>query len=150
MTANIPSAANYANQTDYLRDTVDRLFTTFNEKIDRLVDRVDDRFDSFRDDLKDVRERLTRIEAQDQPGKIAALEADLRAAGQNIIRVEKGAADELDRLEREFTADKLALEKRLTRMEIIIGPLTAGGSALLAAVVGAIVTMVTGGTGGAG
>ncbi len=50
-------------------------------------------------------------------------------------------------LEREFTADKLALERRLTRMEIIIGPMTAGGSALLAAVVGAIVTMLTKGGG---
>lgn len=129
---------------DRFRDAVDRLFTTLNDKMDRLVDKVDTRFDGFRDDMKDVRDRLTRIEAQDQPQKIAKLEADLKAAGHEIVRVEKEAADELDRLEREFTADKLALEKRLTRMEIIIGPLTAGGSALLAAVVGAIVTMVTG------
>jgi hypothetical protein len=124
-------------------DAVTRLFTTLTQKMDRLTEKVDDRFDGFRDDLKDVRDRLTRIEAQDQPGRIAGLEADLRAAGVEIVRVEKEAADELDRLEREFTADKLALEKRLTRMEIIIGPLTAGGSALLAAVVGAVVTMVT-------
>lgn len=133
---------------DRFRDAVDRLFTTLNDKMDRLVDKVDTRFDGFRDDMKDVRDRLTRIEAQDQPQKIAKLEADLKAAGHEIVRVEKEAADELDRLEREFTADKLALEKRLTRMEIIIGPLTAGGSALLAAVVGAIVTMVTGAGGG--
>ncbi|MFN3836833.1 MAG: hypothetical protein ACK4MI_03880 [Brevundimonas sp.] len=126
-----------------------RFFSTLNDKIDRLVDKVDTRFDGFRDDMKDVRDRLTRIEAQDQPQKIAKMEADLKDANQNLLRVEKEAADELDRLEREFTADKLALEKRLTRMEIIIGPLTAGGSALLAAVVGAIVTMVTG-SGGAG
>ena len=124
-------------------DAVTRLFTTLTQKMDRLTEKVDDRFDGFRDDLKDVRDRLTRIEAQDQPGRIAGLEADLRAAGVEIVRVEKEAADELDRLEREFTADKLSLEKRLTRMEIIIGPLTAGGSALLAAVVGAVVTMVT-------
>lgn len=124
-------------------DTVTRLFTTLNQKIDRLVDKVDQRFDGFHEDMKDVRDRLTRIEAQDQPQKIAKMEADLKAAAQDIMRVEKEAADELDRLEREFTADKLSLEKRLTRMEIIIGPLTAGGSALLAAVVGAIVTMVT-------
>lgn len=124
-------------------DTVTRLFTTLNQKIDRLVDKVDQRFDGFHEDMKDVRDRLTRIEAQDQPQKIAKMEADLKAAALDIHRVEKEAADELDRLEREFTADKLALEKRLTRMEIIIGPLTAGGSALLAAVVGAIVTMVT-------
>lgn len=129
---------------DRFRDAVDRLFTTLNDKMDRLVDKVDTRFDGFRDDMKDVRDRLTRIEAQDQPQKIAKLESDLKAASGEIVRVEKEAADELDRLEREFTADKLALEKRLTRMEIIIGPLTAGGSALLAAVVGAIVTMVTG------
>lgn len=129
---------------DALRDAVDRLFVTLNEKMDRLVDKVDTRFDSFRDDMKDVRDRLTRIEAQDQPAKLAKMEADLKDAAHEIVRVEKDAADELDRLEREFTADKLALEKRLTRMEIIIGPLTAGGSALLAAVVGAIVTMVTG------
>lgn len=124
-------------------DTVTRLFQTLNEKMDRLVDKVDTRFDGFRDDMKDVRDRLTRIEAQDQPARIAGMEADLKAATQDITRVEKEAADELDRLEREFTADKLSLEKRLTRMEIIIGPLTAGGSALLAAVVGAVVTMVT-------
>lgn len=124
-------------------DNVAAFFSSLNDKIDRLVDKVDTRFDGFRDDMKDVRDRLTRIEAQDQPARIAGLEADLRAAGVEIVRVEKEAADELDRLEREFTADKLALEKRLTRMEIIIGPLTAGGSALLAAVVGAVVTMVT-------
>jgi len=112
--------------------------------MDRLVDKVDTRFDGFRDDMKDVRDRLTRIEAQDQPQKIASLERDLKAAAREISRVENEAADELDRLEREFATDKLALEKRLTRMEIIIGPLTAGGSALLAAVVGAVVTMVTG------
>lgn len=127
---------------DRFRDAVDRLFTTLNDKMDRLVDKVDTRFDGFRDDMKDVRDRLTRIEAQDQPQKIAKLEADLKETCHELVRVEKEASDELDRLEREFTADKLALEKRLTRMEIIIGPLTAGGSALLAAVVGAIVTTV--------
>lgn len=124
-------------------DSISSLFVTLNEKMDRLVDKVDTRFDGFRDDMKDVRDRLTRIEAQDQPQKIANLERDLKAAAREIARVENEAADELDRLEREFSADKLALEKRLTRMEIIIGPLTAGGSALLAAVVGAVVTMVT-------
>lgn len=131
-------------------EAISILFNALAEKMDRLTDKVDARFDGFRDDMKDVRDRLTRIEAQDQPQKLAKLETDLKTAAQDIIRVEREAADELDRLEREFTADKLSLEKRLTRMEIIIGPLTAGGSALLAAVVGAIVTMVTGGTGGAG
>lgn len=125
-------------------DNVSHLFTSLNEKIDRLVDKVDTRFDGFRDDMKDVRDRLTRIEAQDQPSRLAKLEAELKDAAHEITRAEKEAADELDRLEREFAADKLALEKRLTRMEIIIGPLTAGGSALLAAVVGAIVAMATG------
>lgn len=144
MAGNPPIPAVGMTPEDRFRDAVDRLFTTLNDKMDRLVDKVDTRFDGFREDMKDVRDRLTRIEAQDQPQKIAKLEADLKDAAQNILRVEKDAADELDRLEREFTADKLALEKRLTRMEIIIGPLTAGGSALLAAVVGAIVTMVTG------
>ena len=128
-------------------DAVAMLFQTLHDKMDRLTDKVDARFDGFHEDMKDVRDRLTRIEAQDQPQKIAKMEADLKTVAQDIHRVEKEAADELDRLEREFTADKLALEKRLTRMEIIIGPLTAGGSALLAAVVGAVVTMVTKGGG---
>ena len=144
MAGNLPLPPVGMTPEDRFRDAVDRLFTTLNDKMDRLVDKVDTRFDGFREDMKDVRDRLTRIEAQDQPQKIANLEAALKAAAQETHRVEKEAADELDRLEREFTADKLALEKRLTRMEIIIGPLTAGGSALLAAVVGAIVTMVTG------
>jgi hypothetical protein len=139
-----PLSLTPATADDRYRDAVERLFTTLNDKMDRLVDKVDTRFDIFRDDMKDVRDRLTRIEAQDQPARLAKLEADLKDATHEVTRVEKEAADELDRLEREFTADKLALEKRLTRMEIIIGPLTAGGSALLAAVVGAIVTMVTG------
>lgn len=125
-------------------DSVARLFGTLHDKMDRLVDKIDTRFDTFRDDMTDVRDRLARIEAQDQPAKLASLERDLKAAALEITRVEKEAADELDRLEREFAQDKLALERRLTRMEIIIGPLTAGGSALLAAVVGTVVTMVTG------
>ncbi len=120
-------------------DNVSHLFTSLNEKIDRLVDKVDTRFDGFRDNMNDVWDRLTRIEAQDQPSRLAKLEAELKDAAHEITRVEKEAADELARLEREFAADKLALEKRLTRMEIIIGPLAAGRSALLAAVVGAIV-----------
>lgn len=128
-----------------LPHSVDQLFVILNEKMDRLVDKVDTRFDGFRDDLTDVRDRLARIEAQDQPNKLAKLEGDLKTAAQEMTRVEKEAADELDRLERDFTANKLALEKRLTRMEIIIGPLTAGGSALLAAVVGAVVSVVTNG-----
>jgi hypothetical protein len=124
-------------------DQVSSLFVTLNEKMDRLVDKVDQRFDGFRDDMKDVRDRLTRIEAQDQPQKLAKLENDLKDAVQEVARVEKEAADEVSRLERAFTDNKRLLERRLTRMEIMIGPLTAGGSALLAAVVGAVVTMVT-------
>lgn len=129
------------------RDTVAGLFTTLNDKMDRLVDKVDTRFDTFREDMKDVRDRLARIEAQDQPQKLQKLEADLKDANKRLVDIEREATNELDRVERAFSADKLALEKRLTRMEIIIGPLTAGGSALLAAVVGAIVTMVTKGGG---
>lgn len=128
-------------------NSISSLFVTLNEKMDRLVDKLDTRFDTFRADMNDVRDRLARIEAQDQPQKLATLEADLKDADKRLAEVERKATNELDRVERAFSADKLALEKRLTRMEIIIGPLTAGGSALLAAVVGAIVTMVTKGGG---
>lgn len=118
-------------------------------------------------EMRDVRERLIRIEAQDQPKKIANLEKELREAYDEIARVEKDASDELaaavqahnaslaaatatavaeiTRLEKAHADDKLTLEKRLTRMEIIIAPLTCGGSAALAAVIGLLVTKFAGG-----
>lgn len=124
--------------------------------------------DSMRDmthEMREVRERLIRIEAQDQPKKVAALEADLRHAQDEISRVEReaalalaaastaateertradaAAAQALAAIAAVAAADKLALEKRLTRMEVIIAPLTVGGSALLAAIIGVIVTLMS-------
>jgi len=117
-------------------------------------------------EMRDVRERLIRIEAQDQPVKIAKLETELREAQDEIARVEREAADALvaagnthsfnlqtaataaaaDKLalEKVQAADKLALEKRLTRMEMIVAPLTMGGSALVAAGIGLAITFFTG------
>lgn len=100
-------------------------------------------------EMRDVSERLVRIESQDQPAKLAALEVDLRealvdlsdakhAAQLAISQVRQDHQNEMTTLRADHAADKLALEKRLTRMEIIIAPLTVGGSAFLAAVIGAL------------
>ena len=131
------------------------------EEVGTQLKGVTDALKDMTHEMRDVRERLIRIEAQDQPKKIAALETELREAYDEIARVEKDAADELStavtahnaalaqatahsaaehaRIEKVFNDDKLALEKRLTRMEIIIAPLTIGGSAFLAAVIGVLV-----------
>jgi hypothetical protein len=105
----------------------------------------------FGADMRDVRERMIRIEAQDQPAKIAKLEDALAEAHDEIARVEReselalAAAVSSETAERtkvitEHAKDKLALEKRLTRMEVIIAPLTAIGSALIAAIAGIVAT----------
>lgn len=102
-------------------------------------------------DMRDVRERMIRIEAQDQPAKIAKLEDALAEAHDEIARVEReselalAAAVSNETAERtkvitDHAKDKLALEKRLTRMEVIIAPLTAIGSALIAAIAGVVAT----------
>lgn len=118
-------------------------------------------------EMRDVRERLIRIEAQDQPKKLAALETDVRDAHDEIARVEKAAADDLaqaktnhaqdvallkaatvadiTRVEKSAADDKLALEKRLTRMEIIIAPLITIGSTILAAFGTLIFSKLSGG-----
>ncbi|AXQ68654.1 hypothetical protein HOU00_gp471 [Caulobacter phage CcrPW] len=117
-------------------------------------------------EMRDVRERLIRIEAQDQPKKLASLEEDLRETQDEIARVEKDAADDLARatavhhqeigliksqatadiarVEKTASDDKLALEKRLTRMEMIIAPLTCAGGALLATIITILVQKFTG------
>lgn len=98
----------------------------------------------FGADLRDVRERMIRIEAQDQPLKIAKLEDAMTDAHDEIARVERDYqamiakaqqhdANERQKLMADHAADKLALEKRLTRTETIMAPLLAFGSALLAA-----------------
>lgn len=106
-------------------------------------------------DVRDVRERMIRIEAQDQPQKINKLENALSEARDEIARVEHAgeialnlavqhAATERNRIETAQAADKLALEKRLTRMEVVVAPLTAIGSSLLAAIITAVVAFGAG------
>lgn len=105
----------------------------------------------FGADMRDVRERMIRIEAQDQPAKIAKLEDALTEAHDEIARVERDAeialasavshaTAERTKIVTDHATDKLALEKRLTRMEVIIAPLTAIGSALIAAIAGVVAT----------
>ncbi len=132
-----------------------RLFEEIGTQLKGLGDTIKD----VSRDMRDVSDRLARMEGADQPSKIAKLEDDLheaqrelgrveRHAGDEIARVERHAMQEIIRIEAVAAADKLALEKRLTRMEIIIGPITAAGSSLLAAVVGAVVAYFTSGLGG--
>lgn len=107
-------------------------------------------------EMREVRDRLIRMEAQDQPAKIAKLETDLREmrdevaevkhdAHNEVIQAKQDALSLIGTVKQQASDDKLALEKRLTRMEIIIAPLTVGGSAFLAAVIGAIVAALNGG-----
>lgn len=109
----------------------------------------------FGADMRDVRERMIRIEAQDQPAKIAKIEDALAEAHDEIARVEREgetalnaavnhATAERTRIETAHAADKLALEKRLTRMEVFIAPLIAVGSAVLAAIAGVLATGLAG------
>lgn len=121
MSANTPQEQYHA--------TIEKLFLTLTEKMDRLVEKVDDRFDSFRQDMTDVRDRLMRIEAQDQPAKLKDME--------NRV---KDLSKELDASKQDVANYKLALEKRLTRTEIVLGPIFSAGSALIAAIVGVVVT----------
>lgn len=140
----------------HVRDIEMRLF----EEIGTQLKGVSESMKDLTLEMRDVRERLIRIEAQDQPKKIAELETDVREAFDEITRVEKALSDELaklqahsvseiTRIEKDFNDIKAKLEQRLQRMEIIIAPLTVGGSAFLAAVMGAIVTaMMSGKLGG--
>lgn len=109
-------------------------------------------------EMRDVSERLVRIESQDQPAKLAALEDDLREALVDVsdakheaqlalATVRQDHQTEMALIRSDHAADKLALEKRLTRMEIIIAPLTVGGSAFLAAVIGALAAAFSSGLG---
>jgi biopolymer transport protein ExbB/TolQ len=137
--------------TDRVRDIEMRLFEEVGTQLKGLAEAMKD----LTHEMRDVRERLIRIDAQDQPKKIAALEDAAHEAASEIARVEREAEAEIARIEQDAAAkiaaavaavtataaaEKLALERRLIRMETIIAPLTVGGSAFLAAVIGAIVT----------
>lgn len=165
-----------APQTDRVREIEMRLW----EEVGTQLKGVTDAMKDLTHEMRDVRERLIRMEAQDQPAKIAKLEADLREANDEIAQVKHDTNHEIAQVKHDTnheiasvkqavnaeiaavkqaantdiaavkqtaSDDKLALEKRLTRMEVIIAPLTVGGSALLAALIGAIVTAMSGGLG---
>lgn len=153
---------NGASQADRVREIEMRLW----EEVGTQLQGVTAAMKELALEMRDVRERLIRIEAQDQPKKLASLEEDLRDAQDEISRVEKSAADDLTRasaahhqeitlvktqatadiarVEKAASDDKLALEKRLTRMEIIIAPLTCGGGALLATIITLLVQKFAG------
>lgn len=129
-----------------VRDIEMRLFEEVGTQLKGLTDAMRD----FTLEMREVRERLVRIDAQDQPGKISTLQEDVRAAVSEIAK----AQFEIKRVEQEATSniaaavatvtahastEKLAMEGRLIRMETIIAPLTVGGSAFLAAILSALV-----------
>jgi chromosome segregation ATPase len=138
-------------QHDRVREIEVRLF----EEIGTQLKGVTDAMRELTLEMRDVRERLIRIEAQDQPQKIAKLETELRATQDEIglmsrqfaealAQLAAAEAAERAKLERELGQTKGKLEQRLQRMEIIIAPITVGGSAFLAAVIGALVTLFSG------
>lgn len=129
---------------DRFRDTVDQLFREFNAKLDKFVDKVDMRLDGFGRDMQEMRDKLTRMEAQDQPAKVAKLENDLKAANEKFDQYTRDSAASSAKIVADAADARTKLEGRLTRMEVIIAPLTVGGSALLAAVIGAVFTALSG------
>lgn len=109
----------------------------------------------FGSDIRDVRERMIRIEAQDQPGKITKLEEAVGDAQDDIARLERefqaklsqseqDAQNERQKIVNDHAADKLKIETRLTRMETRIAPLIALGSALIAAIATGVVAWAQG------
>lgn len=127
---------------DRVREIEMRLFEEIGSQMKGLASSVRE----IAGDMRDARERLIRIEAQDQPQKITALEKALREAHDDILRVERDAeqalaatvASETAERQKIITAsanDKLAYERRMTRIETIMIPAAAVGSALLTGIV---------------
>jgi chromosome segregation ATPase len=145
--SNLPPAG---TPSDRVREIEMRLWEEVGTQLKGMTDAVKD----LTREIRDVRERLVRIETQDQPAKIAALETEARDlrdelhnhrqdAQAQIAGVKQDAAADVAQAKADAAADKLALEKRLTRMEVIIVPLTMIGSTLLTGIVGAIVAALS-------
>ncbi len=97
-------------------------------------------------ETRDMRDRLVKIEAQNQPEKLQGIEKDIRELYERLNLAER---DRSDREEKRVAATaaaallrteedgkfKVALEKRMTRVEMIFLPLVALGSAVLTAVI---------------
>lgn len=126
---------------DRVREIEMRLFEEIGSQMKGLAASVRD----IAGDMRDARERLIRIEAQDQPQKLARLEDALKIAHDDIARVEREAETALAQALVVETAerlkitngqagDKLSFERRMTRMETVIIPVAAIGSAILTAV----------------
>jgi chromosome segregation ATPase len=139
-----------ATPTDRVREIEMRLWEEVGTQLKGMTDAVKD----LTREIRDVRERLVRIETQDQPAKIAALETEVRDLRdefhdhRQVVQaqaavIKQDAAAEVAQAKADAAADKLALEKRLTRMEVIIVPLTMVGSTVLTGVVGAIIAALS-------
>lgn len=138
-----PTPEEYERQ-DRFRDSVQKLFGEFNIKLDRFAEKIDGRLDVFGKDVVDIRDRITKMEAQDQPGKIARLQDDQKQTYVKLDQIIRENTDNHQKIVTDAADARTKLEHRLTRMEVVIAPLTVGGSALLAAVIGAFATTLTG------
>ncbi len=101
-----------------------RLFEEVGNQLKAMTQAVQ----SLASETRDVRERVIRIEALNQPEKLTALESNIGELFRKANAKEKEDAELW-----------LANEKRMTRIEVVVAPFTVGGAALLAAVIGAVV-----------
>lgn len=97
-------------------------------------------------ETRDMRDRLIKMEALNQPEKLMTIEQDIRdlyermnqAERDRAEREEKRAFDAAQAAQTRMTQDgdfKVQLEKRITRVETIFMPLVALASAITTAVV---------------
>lgn len=111
-----------------------RLFEEVGHQLKALTSAVQ----ALTTDTRDVRERVIKIEAQNAPEKLQSIDANIRELFEktNKIISDRTSAE----LERSTAMSdyKIAIEKRLTRAEVMIAPLTAIGTGIIMAIVAAI------------
>ena len=133
-----------SNEGDYasVRAIEMRLF----EEVGNQLKAVTDALQALTHETRDMRDRLIKIEAQNQPEKLQSIDKDIRELYERLNQAERDRADREEKRAAAAAAAalkkneedgefKVALEKRMTRVEMIYLPLVALASAIMTAVI---------------
>lgn len=91
-------------------------------------------------ETRDMRDRLIKIEAQNQPEALKSMQGQIVDLYERLNQADRDRAEEAKADIGAASEYKLAVERRMTKVEMIVIPVTLAGAAVISGMVAAIMS----------
>lgn len=86
-------------------------------------------------ETRDMRDRLIKIEAQNQPEQVKNLQDQIAGLYERLNDADRASYEKAEAASKSASEYKLGVEKRMTKVEMIVVPVTLVGAAIISGLV---------------